>query len=79
MDWIAGIFELIGLWVVGKKSKWGFAFNIICGLLWIIHVITNRQSYGLLVVVIPALVINAKNFYSWKRDERLKDGKTLER
>jgi hypothetical protein len=68
LDWIAGTLELIGLWKIGNKSKYGFIFNIICGLCWILYVIFSKTAYGLLIIVIPALFINTRNFIKWSKE-----------
>lgn len=66
IDWLAGLFELLGLYVVGNKNKFGFLFNICGNVLWI-YVAFEYQVYGLLLVVIPALFINFRNYLKWSR------------
>jgi len=66
LDLIAGSLELIGLWKIGNKNRKGFLFNIICNICWIIYVFTSKSTYGLLIVVMPALIINIRNFIKWK-------------
>ena len=73
MDWVAGILELTGLWKIGSKDRRGFLFNIACGLCWITYVFTAKSTYGLLVVVVPAIIINIRNFIKWKPVEVNKD------
>jgi len=68
MDYIAGFFELLGLWYVGNKSKYGFIISIIGNLVWVIYVILNNHTYGLLLVVIPAMFINVRNFFKWYKN-----------
>lgn len=68
MDWIAGFFELLSGWIVGNKNKWGFILAIGCNLCWILYVFINRQTYGLLLVVIPAVCINTRNFMRWHKE-----------
>jgi len=68
MDWIAGICELAGLWVVGNRNRIGFCLNIAGAWAWITYVLTSQSTYGLLLVVIPALLINLRNFKSWAPD-----------
>lgn len=65
MDFIAGTLELAGKWIVGHKNKWGWLVSTVAGLSWISYVIMSKQSYGLLVVTIPAIFINLWNFYKW--------------
>jgi len=66
MDFLAGSVELFGLWKVGSGKRWGFLFGALCNALWITHVLTSRQSWGLLLVVVPALAINLRNWRAWR-------------
>ena len=66
LDWIAGLFELSGSWTIGNKKKIGFLLNIIGCSCWII-VAFKSKVYGLLLVVIPAIVINIRNFIKWTK------------
>ena len=70
MDWIAGLLELTGLYIVGNKNRWGFIINILCGLSWIIYVTISGHTYGLLIVVCPALIINTRNFIKWTKENK---------
>jgi len=64
MDFVAGIFELLGLWCVGNKNRWGFVANFIgcCAWIWVAF---HCHIYGLLIIVIPALGVNIRNFIKW--------------
>ena len=66
MDYIAGLLELLGSYLIGNKNKIGFLLNILGCILWI-YVAIQTQIYGLLLVVIPAIVINSRNFIKWTR------------
>lgn len=70
MDWLAGVLELLGKWVVGNKNKWGHVINISCCIVWIIYVFWQQTAYGLLIVVIPAIIINIRNFIKWNKEEK---------
>ena len=61
---MAGIFELGGAWFVGNKSRWGFVFNFVgcCLCIWVAF---HTKVYGLLVIVVPALGVNVRNFVKW--------------
>jgi len=65
MDYIAGFLEIFALYVIGCKNRIGFAINICSGIAWITYVITHHVSYGLLIVVIPAMIINGRNYFKW--------------
>lgn len=65
MDWIAAVFELSGAYIIGNKNKLGFILNIIGCSVWI-YVSISTKVYGLLLVVVPAIVINIRNYIKWK-------------
>lgn len=65
MDVIAGILELLGCWLVGNKKRICFILFILCGLCWI-YVAFDKQVYGLLLISIPNLVINIRNWFKWR-------------
>lgn len=68
MDFIAGLFELTGLWLVGKKKWIGFLCNIVGCSIWI-YVAIETKLFGLLMVVVPAIIINAMNIRRWINTE----------
>jgi len=70
LDLIAGLIELAGKWVTGNKSKWGHALNFLCCVIWIAYVLKNKQTYGILFIVVPALFINVRNFIKWDKEEK---------
>ena len=66
MDFLAGAFELIGLYLTGHKWKWCFVFNLLGCCTWIYYVLSTGNARGLLLVVIPAMVINVRNYFRWR-------------
>ena len=72
LDWIAGILELIGLYLVGNKNRLGFLINLSCIFFWVLYVYVNRTTYGILPVVLTASVINIRNYIKWKKENNIK-------
>lgn len=71
MDIIAGIIELIAVWMIGNKIRFSFIlFNVASGF-WIYSAITHRM-YGLLLVCIPAIFINIRNYIKWGKENETK-------
>lgn len=68
MDWIAAILELSGKWITGHKNRFGWLFSTAASSVWIFYVFYYKTSYGLLVVCIPAIIINLMNFYKWSKN-----------
>ena len=73
LDWVAGGLELICGWKLGNKSKTAFIFGGLCCVCWITHVALTGESPGLLVVVVPSLFINVRNYRKWSVEEKEKD------
>jgi len=76
MDWIAGILELSGSWFVGSKNKIGFVCNIIGCSIWI-YVALHTKVYGLLVVVVPAILVNLRNYIKWTKEGDKNESKVV--
>ena len=70
MDFIIAAFELAGGWVVGNKNKIGFILLMVSNVGWVAWVLITGQTYGLLLVVIPAFVINVRNYMKWNREQK---------
>ena len=71
IDFVAGAFELCGLWCVGNKWRIGFMLNLVGGIAWI-YVSIKMEIFGLLLVVVPAIVLNIRNYRKWSDDENRK-------
>ena len=66
IDYIAAGLDLTGLYVIGDKKRSGFIIFAIADLLWI-QVACQYEVYGLLLVVVPALILNMRNFIKWRK------------
>ena len=67
---LAGILELLGLYLLGKKISWGFMVNLIGGLLWITFALMSSSAFGLLIVCPVAIILNIKGYLHWRKDEQ---------
>lgn len=70
MDFIIAALELSGGWVVGNKNKIGFLLLMASNVGWVLWVLITKQTYGLLLVVIPAFVINIRNYIKWLKEQK---------
>ncbi len=66
-DYIAGGFDLVAGHAIGNKRKYGFIFSFIGNSIWV-YVALDAKIYGLLLVVVPALVMNIRNYLKWRRE-----------
>ena len=68
IDIVAGIVEIIAIYIVGNKNRWGWAIGFVCCLLWTIYVLYNETAYGILIPTIPCMFINVRNFIKWGKE-----------
>lgn len=66
IDFIAGGFDLSAAYVIGNKNRYGFILSFIGNAAWI-YVAFKVPVYGLLLIVVPALLLNVRNFLKWRR------------
>ncbi len=68
IDFIAGGFDLVGLYTVGNKNRWGFILHLVGNAAWV-YVALSTRLYGLLLVVLPAMAVNIRNFRRWQKSD----------
>jgi len=64
MDYAAAFFEILGLWLIGSRNKWGFVSFIVGGVFWTYTGIVSG-IYGLVLVCIVTICINCINIKRW--------------
>lgn len=66
MDYIAALLDLLQLYLLGLKNKYGFVVGAMANIAWITYMFLSNSTYGLLLITIPAFILNIINFYKWK-------------
>lgn len=69
MDWIAAILELSGKWVTGRKNRYGWLFSTGAAVCWVLYVVITWSMHSLLIIAVPAVVINLWNFRKWSKSQ----------
>ena len=69
MDIVAGIIELISVWMIGNKVRIAFLLLNVANGFWIWAAVTHHM-YGLLLICIPGIFINIRNYIKWGKDEK---------
>jgi hypothetical protein len=54
------------VWLIGNKRKFAFVLFILSGIFWILVAIKSGV-YGLLIVVVPAIIANIRNWFLWSQ------------
>ena len=70
LSYIAALITCLGIYLVGKKNKYGFIVLCCNESLWAYIAITTPEVRGLLLIVGVAVVIHYKSFRKWCEDER---------
>jgi hypothetical protein len=65
MDIVASILELLGLWLIGNRTRLGFVCSLFGCAAWC-YVAVTREVYGLLIIGVAAIIINARNWWRWR-------------
>jgi hypothetical protein len=71
MEWlgfIAAVFELIAIFLLGKKIRIGWLIAIGGSISWIVYSLLTCSAFGLLVVCSFAFFLNIKGFLNWKQN-----------
>lgn len=56
---------VFGLWLAGRKSRWGWAVGLSAQGLWIAYAVATRQ-WGFIVSALAYGAIYARNFWQWR-------------
>ena len=63
----AALFELLAVYLLGKKNPLGFISGTCGNILWITYVVNAQNTYGLVIVCVVAFYLNIKGYLNWTR------------
>lgn len=69
LDWVAGFIELGATYLIGNKKRVGFVLHTFACILWIV-VSFRTGVHGLLVLMVPSIVVNTRNWIKWWLEEK---------
>lgn len=59
---------ILGIWLAGRHSLWGWALGVVAQALWIIYALATGQ-YGFIVSALAYAAIYARNWWKWAKFE----------
>ena len=59
---------VLGIFLVGRKTIWGWPILCLNECLWIVYAITTKQ-YGFIIGAIVYGIVYVKFYIGWRRDE----------
>jgi len=70
IGWLASLMLVAGLWLMGDRKWWGFAFTVAGELIWV-AVAISRGMYDLAAVCFVFAAVAGRNLLAWRaQDER---------
>jgi hypothetical protein len=69
-SWGLAPFGLIGMFMTGKKNRWGWLLSIFTQILWITYAICTQQ-WGFIPGSLAYGFVYAKNFIAWSKENNL--------
>lgn len=64
---LTSVGTLVGMWLAGNKSSWGWVVGIGNQALWLTFIILFG-AWGLLPLLVALLFIYSRNLVKWKRE-----------
>lgn len=69
-DWALGIVGVTGIFLVGRKTIWGWLVLLLNECLWIAYALITDQ-YGFMAMAIAYGIVYIKSYFGWRREDRL--------
>jgi len=60
---------ILGIYLAGRKSYWGWAIGLFAQVLWLIFGIVTEQ-YGFILTAVAYGIIYGKNLLTWIKEEQ---------
>jgi hypothetical protein len=66
-SWVLAFIGVSGIFLVGRKTIWGWLVLLTNEFLWIVYALTTKQ-YGFIFAAISYGIVYVKSFMHWRRD-----------
>jgi hypothetical protein len=67
-SWILAVLGITGIFLVGRKTIWGWLVLCANEILWVTYAIVTKQ-YGFIAMAIAYVLVYLKSYIHWKREE----------
>lgn len=68
-SWLLTAVGVFGLYLAGKRNRWGWAVGVGAQVLWVVYALVSRQ-YGFLVSAGAYAAVYGRNLYLWRQEQR---------
>jgi apolipoprotein N-acyltransferase len=70
LSYVLSFLTILGLYLVGRKNKYGFLVTFFSEFLWIYWISITVGAKGLYIACVVIMVISMKSYLRWNKDER---------
>jgi hypothetical protein len=67
-SWILAVLGITGIFLVGRKTIWGWLVLCANEILWVTYAIVTKQ-YGFIAMAIAYVLVYLKSYLHWKREQ----------
>lgn len=60
---------IAGIYLAGRKSKWGWGLGLAAQVLWLVFALTTAQ-YGFILTAVAYGAVYGKNLWQWHKEDR---------
>lgn len=67
-SWVLAVIGVTGIFLVGRKTIWGWLILCINECLWIMYGLATKQ-YGFIVMALSYAAVYIKSYIHWRKDD----------
>jgi hypothetical protein len=67
-SWVLAILGITGIFLVGRKTIWGWLVLCANEILWVTYALVTKQ-YGFIAMAVAYVLVYLKSFLHWKKEE----------
>lgn len=65
MGWVGSFLIILGIWLVGDKSMWGFVCGALGNFVWVYVGLKRGKQFDLAAVALAAAILNLIGLIKW--------------
>ena len=67
-SWLLAVIGVAGIFLVGRKTIWGWLILCVNECLWIFYALATKQ-YGFIVMAVAYALVYVKSYRQWRKDD----------
>lgn len=67
-SWLLAVIGVTGIYIVGRKTIWGWLILCVNECLWIFYALATKQ-YGFIFMATAYALVYIKSFRQWRKDD----------